>query len=66
MPRYDFKCANGHVREDVWVSNFRDATNTPVLVSLCEVCGLPMEKQACAPNFAVHGYSAKTGYSTKG
>lgn len=63
MPRYDFKCANGHVREDVWVSSFRDALNAPAAITPCEHCGLVLVKQPCAPNFSISGYAARNGYS---
>jgi len=63
MPRYDFECANGHVRENVWVSSYRDALNAPVGVSPCVECGLVMTKKPCAPNFTVKGFNAKNGYS---
>lgn len=64
MPRYDFQCANGHVRTNVWVSSFRDAAHVAVNISPCE-CGLPMEKQPCAPAFKVSGFNAANGYSKK-
>ena len=65
MPRFDFKCANGHVREDVWVSMFRAAQKDfpEDFVDPCETCGLPMRKQPAAPNFRVGGFNAKNGYS---
>jgi predicted nucleic acid-binding Zn ribbon protein len=66
MPRYDFKCDNGHVREDVWVSMFRDAGEAPVPVPPCEECGAAMHKQPAAPNFTIGGFNAKNGYSSKG
>lgn len=63
MPRYDFKCVNGHVREDVWVSMFRAAQPLPPdFVAPCE-CGEPMLRQPCAPAFSVKGFNAKNGYS---
>jgi predicted nucleic acid-binding Zn ribbon protein len=64
MPRYDFKCTScGKIRQDVWVSNFRDALNTRIMVSPCDECGAWMEKLPCAPNFTINGYNAKNGYS---
>jgi putative FmdB family regulatory protein len=63
MPRYDFKCTScGKMRQDVWVSNFRDALNTPIDISSCE-CGGQLQKQPSAPNFTINGYNAKNGYS---
>lgn len=62
MPRYDFKCANGHLREDVWVSMSR-AAQKPAYILECDICGQPMDKQPCAPNFSVSGFNAKNGYS---
>lgn len=57
MPRYDFKCPNGHVREEYMLT----AQDMPVFV--CLLCREPMVKQPCAPNFSIKGYSAKNGYT---
>lgn len=66
MPRYDFKCACGHVRPDVWVSMFRDAGKERFLkadISPCEVCGGELVRQFPAPAFSIKGFNAKNGYS---
>ena len=68
MPRYDFKCLScGNVREDVWVSNFRDASGTfnATLLAPCE-CGVSQwERLPSAPNFSVGGFNAKNGYGLR-
>lgn len=63
MPKYDYRCPScGATRIDVWVSNYRDATNSREPV-ICECGHVGMEKLPCAPNFQVKGYNAGNGYS---
>lgn len=67
-PRFDFKCPQcGTIREDVWVSNFRDATDSArgTDYAPCERCGGVLEKMPAAPSFRVTGYSAKNSYGVK-
>lgn len=65
MPRYDFKCEDcGHVREDVWMSTYRESQGVDTLdIAPCEKCGGLLRKMPSAPNFTVTGYNAKNGYS---
>lgn len=68
MPRYDFKCLNcGAIRKDVWVSNYRDASNTFNASELTPcACGSRLwEKLPCAPNFTIGGFSEKNGYGLR-
>lgn len=69
MPRYDFDCQGcGMTRMDVWVSNFRDATETFDASQLvpCGNCGgKKWTKLPCAPNFNVTGFNAKNHYGAK-
>ncbi len=57
MPRFDYKCPNGHVRED-YESLAQDHK-----VFVCLICREPMTRQFPAPNFTIKGFSAKNGYS---
>lgn len=62
MPKHDYRCGCcGRTREDVWTSNFRDASNTRPPV-VCE-CGASMDRLPSAPNFQVNGFNAQNGYS---
>lgn len=67
-PRFDFRCTKcASLREDVWVSNFRDATDSfaGTDIAPCVECGGTMEKMPAAPNFSVKGFNAKNHYGVK-
>ena len=66
-PRWDFRCPLcNSIRENVWVSSFRDATDifTGTMIAPCE-CGGTLEKMPAAPNFSIGGYNARNSYGVK-
>lgn len=69
MPRFDFRCTTcQRIREDVWVSNYRDATDTfdAALLAPCDHCGArTWEKVPAAPNFSIGGFAAKNNYGLR-
>lgn len=66
MPRYDYMCtACERIRNDVWVSSFRDALGESYQpdIAPCECGNTFWKRQPSAPNFVINGYNAKNGYS---
>ncbi len=60
MPLFDYHCPRcGAEREYLeWKAS------TPY-TRICPCCDAVMERKPPAPNFAVKGYNARTGYATK-
>lgn len=62
MPLYEFACVQCGARRELYCPSARRAPKHLV----CAACHADMPRQVSATNFVVNGYSARTGYTTKG
>lgn len=63
MPRFDYQCENPDCQRTE--QNVHVSTSDVAVERQCLVCLYPMVKLPSAPNFAVKGYNARSGYSRK-
>lgn len=60
MPRWDFSCDTCHTTVELTFKTAEAAAS-----ATCPTCGRPLTRQPAAPNFTVHGYNARNGYSKR-